>query len=77
MKVFVRMILCLGAVVTITTALVGCQSSINGQTLPSPYYHYDDIQYFPHGPEFQLQNEANALKAAQSSQGSNMRLNSL
>ena len=66
MKVFFRMILSLGAVALITTALTGCQSNINGQTLPSPYYHYDDIQYAPSGPEFQLQNEADALKAARS-----------
>jgi hypothetical protein len=42
----------------------GCQSSINGQTLPSPYYLQDDIQYFPSGPEFKLPLEAAALRAA-------------
>jgi len=42
----------------------GCQSSIGGQTLPSAYYMNDDIQYFPRGPEFKLQNEAAALKEA-------------
>lgn len=47
MKAFTRMILGLGAVALMTTAFVGCQSNINGQTLPSPYYYYDDIQYFP------------------------------
>jgi hypothetical protein len=36
---------------------------IAGQTLPSPYYLYDDIQYFPAGPEFPLTNEAAAMKA--------------
>ena len=25
-----------------------------GQTLPSPYYLQDDVQYFPHEPEFKL-----------------------
>ena len=42
----------------------GCQVSLNGQTLPSPYYLQDDVQYFPSGPEFKLPNEAAALKAA-------------
>lgn len=42
----------------------GCQVGINGQTLPSPYYLQDDVQYFPSGPEFKLSREAAALKAA-------------
>ena len=42
----------------------GCQVSTNGQTLPSPYYLQDDIQYFPSGPEFKLPLEAAALRAA-------------
>lgn len=42
----------------------GCQVSLNGQTLPSPYYLQDDVQYFPSGPEFKLAREAAALKAA-------------
>jgi hypothetical protein len=41
----------------------GCQSSIGGQTLPSPYYMADDVQYFAPGPEFKLSNEAAAMKA--------------
>ncbi|QDS95050.1 hypothetical protein FF011L_38340 [Roseimaritima multifibrata] len=52
----------LGAVVIAST---GCQSSINGQTLPSPYYLQDDVQYFPAGPEFKLSREAAALRAAE------------
>lgn len=43
---------------------VGCQVSIAGQTLPSPYYLYDDVQYFPAGPENKLANETAALKKA-------------
>lgn len=43
----------------------GCQVSMNGQTLPSPYYLQDDVQYFPAGPEFKLPREAAALRAAQ------------
>ncbi|NUQ62889.1 MAG: hypothetical protein HUU20_10390 [Pirellulales bacterium] len=44
--------------------LSGCQVDIGGQTLPSPYYLQDDVQYFPPGPEFKLAREAAALKAA-------------
>ncbi len=43
---------------------VGCQVSVAGQTLPSPYYLYDDVQYFPAGPENKLANETAALKKA-------------
>ena len=35
----------------------GCQTTIAGQTLPSAYYLHDDVQYFPHGPEFVLTKE--------------------
>lgn len=42
----------------------GCQYTYNGQTLPSPYYLQDDVQYFPSGPEFKLSREAAALQAA-------------
>jgi hypothetical protein len=42
---------------------VGCQGMYNGQTLPSPWYIGDDIQYFPPGPEFKLSREAAAMKA--------------
>ena len=45
-------------------ATTGCQVSLNGQTLPSPYYLQDDIQYFPAGPEFKLSREAAELQAA-------------
>ena len=46
---------CLGA--------VGCQSDFSGQTLPSPWYLTDDVQYFAPGPEFKLAREAAAMKA--------------
>jgi hypothetical protein len=42
---------------------VGCQVNMAGQTLPSPYYMSDDVQYFAPGPEFKLQREAAAQKA--------------
>ncbi len=43
--------------------LSGCQSDFGGQTLPSPYYMNDDVQYFPPGPQFPLAREAAAQKA--------------
>ncbi len=55
------------AIVSLASVLAtstGCQVSVAGQTLPSPYYLYDDIQYFPAGPENKLANETAALKAA-------------
>ena len=51
----------------------GCQVSLNGQTLPSPYYLEDDIQYFPSGPEFKLSREAAALRAAKAEEKRNRR----
>jgi len=45
-------------------ANTGCQVQVAGQTLPSPYYLNDDVQYFPAGPENKLSNETAALKAA-------------
>lgn len=41
---------------------IGCQVDVGGQTLPSPYYMQDDIQYFDPGPEFKLSREAAALQ---------------
>lgn len=43
--------------------LTGCQVDVGGQTLPSPYYMSDDVQYFKPGPEFKLAREAAAMKA--------------
>ncbi len=42
----------------------GCQVHVAGQTLPSPYYLDDDVQYFPAGSENKLANETAAMKAA-------------
>ena len=39
----------------------GCQVDMAGQTLPSPYYLTDDVQFFPPGTEFLLSNEAAAM----------------
>jgi hypothetical protein len=43
---------------------VGCQVSVAGQTLPSPYYLLDDVQYFPTGPQNKLANETAAIEKA-------------
>ncbi len=43
--------------------LTGCQVETGGQTLPSPYYMSDDVQYYPPGSEFKLAQEAAAMKA--------------
>jgi hypothetical protein len=40
----------------------GCQVEVGGQTLPSPYYLQDDVQYYPPGPEFKLAREAAAMR---------------
>ena len=57
-----RMLL-LGLGLLAGVGLTGCQSDFGGQTLPSPYYMYDDVQYFPPGAEFKLAREAAAQKA--------------
>jgi hypothetical protein len=43
--------------------LTGCQFDAGGQTLPSPWYLQDDVQYFPPGPQFPLSREAASQKA--------------
>lgn len=55
------------------STMTGCQVSLNGQTLPSPYYLEDDVQYFPSGPEFKLPREAAALKAARAEEKASRR----
>jgi hypothetical protein len=49
-------------------ALTGCQVQVGGQTLPSPYYMTDDVQYYAPGPEFKLSKEAAAQQAARAEQ---------
>ncbi|MCA9104526.1 MAG: hypothetical protein R3B96_11630 [Pirellulaceae bacterium] len=60
-------VLC-GALALSPMALTGCQGTYGGQTLPSPYYLNDDIEYHPRGPEFKLSNEAAAMKQYQEEQ---------
>ncbi|MFI4876664.1 MAG: hypothetical protein ACIALR_15040 [Blastopirellula sp. JB062] len=47
----------------VAAAATGCQIDVGGQTLPSPYYMTDDVQYYPKGPEFILQREADQMEA--------------
>ena len=51
-----------GAGIVFSIGLTGCQVDVGGQTLPSPYYMKDDIQYFPPGSQFKLSREAAAMK---------------
>jgi hypothetical protein len=44
------------------SAATGCQSTVGGQTLPSPNYLRDDLQYFPAGPEFKLTKQVQAME---------------
>ena len=46
----------------------GCQVSVGGQTLPSPYYLTDDVQYYAPATEFKLSREAAAMKAYKAEQ---------
>jgi hypothetical protein len=63
----------LGLAVVIPAGLTGCQVDVGGQTLPSPYYMTDDVQYFPHGAQFKLSKEAAAMKAAAQEQAATRR----
>ena len=56
--------------VVATLGVTGCQGHYNGQTLPSPYYRQDDVQYFAPGPEFKLANEAAAMEEARAAAAS-------
>jgi hypothetical protein len=52
----------LGAVAALS--VTGCQSEFGNQTLPSPYYLENTVQYYPTGPEMKVAREAAAQKAA-------------
>jgi hypothetical protein len=55
-------VLSLFAALASSALLTGCQTTIGGQTLPSPDYLNDDVQYFPAGPEFKLTNQVEAAR---------------
>jgi hypothetical protein len=48
----------------------GCTVEMAGQTLPSPYYLSDDVQYYAPGPSFVLAREAAAQKEQSEAQKS-------
>lgn len=48
--------------VAVLGALTGCQATYNNQTLPSPYYLSNNVQYYQPGPWFKLQREADNQK---------------
>ena len=52
----------LAAGMLVAVGLTGCAIDVGGQTLPSPWYLKDDVQYFAPGPEFKLAREAAAQK---------------
>ncbi|MBM79613.1 MAG: hypothetical protein CMJ78_03340 [Planctomycetaceae bacterium] len=52
----------LAAALLASSVLTGCQTTVGGQTLPSGYYLFDDVQYFPAGPEYLLPNQLQALE---------------
>jgi len=64
-KRWVRLVLC-GFGLAAAFSATGCQMSIGGQTLPSPYYLEDDVQYYASGTEMRLPREAAAQKAYKS-----------
>ena len=57
-----------GLLLMLSLTATGCQMDIAGQTLPSPYYLTDDVQYYAPGPEFKLAREAAALKEQSANQ---------
>ena len=57
-----------GLGLSMALGVTGCQYQVGGQTLPSPYYMSDDVQYFAPGPESKLEKEAAALRQAKAEQ---------
>jgi hypothetical protein len=56
------------AVGGVLPTLVGCQVEYAGMTLPSGKYLYDDVQYFPPGPDFPWANTNAAVQRARMQQ---------
>lgn len=52
-----------GLALVASLSATGCQVDVAGQTLPSPYWQQDDVQYFPAGPEMKVEREAAAQQA--------------
>jgi hypothetical protein len=53
---------CFAMAAAVMFGLTGCTGEYAGQNLPSGYYLSQQIQYFPHGPEFKLTKEAAVQK---------------
>ena len=51
-----------------TVSSTGCQITEAGQTLPSPWYILDDVEYFAPGTEFKLPREAASLQQSRAEQ---------
>lgn len=62
-----RKSLILGALLGVF-AFTGCQVSMNGMTLPSPWYLNDDVHYAPAGSEFPLPREAAQMESLKKEQ---------
>ena len=62
-----RLCLC-GIGLAVALSATGCQVSVGGQTLPSPWYLTDDVQYYAPATEFKLSREAAAMKAYKAEQ---------
>lgn len=60
---WLRKLACGAGLAALCMTGTGCQVHVGGQTLPSPFYLQDDVQYFAPGSEFKLQQEAAAMKA--------------
>ncbi len=52
-----------GLALLASLAATGCQVDVAGQTLPSPFWHQDDVQWFAPGPEMKVEREAQAQQA--------------
>ncbi len=58
-----RLVIAVPLLMGALSVLSGCQIDVSGQTLPSPYYLTDDVQFFAPAPsEFKLSREAAAQK---------------
>ena len=54
-----------GCVALCCLGSIGCQTTRNGQTLPSNHYLKNPVQYFPAGPDFRLSKEAAQMERDQ------------
>jgi hypothetical protein len=59
-----RLVLWSGLAIAWVLPTAGCQVEYAGMTLPSGKYMYDDVQYFPPGPDFPWANTQAATQRA-------------